>query len=232
MAKDLSVLVLGATGMVGGLLLRLCLDDARIGRVSVIGRRPCGVTHARLQETIHPDFDHCEPLSAALAGQDVVFYCIGVYTGAVSADELRRVTAEQPAHLARVLHAVSPGAYLAFLSGMGADRNQRSRIAFARHKGVAENALLALGFTRLGIFRPGYIFPVTARREPTLAYRVFRWLYPVLNPLWPNMGLTSDELARAMLGWALDESDRAPSSTFENHEIRRLAARHESPHSA
>ena len=40
------------------------------------------------------------------------------------------------------------------------------RIAFARYKGEAENALLAAGFHAVYIFRPAYIYPVKPRKEP------------------------------------------------------------------
>jgi hypothetical protein len=42
---------------------------------------------------------------------------------------------------------------------------------------ILRNALvLALGFPRTHLFRPGYIYPVTPRTEPNLSYRAFRAL--------------------------------------------------------
>jgi uncharacterized protein YbjT (DUF2867 family) len=60
---------------------------------------------------------------------------------------------------ARVLRLSSPDAAFSFLSGNGADPTGRSRLAFARYKGEAEKALLAVGFSNVYIFRPAYIYP-------------------------------------------------------------------------
>jgi hypothetical protein len=64
-----------------------------------------------------------------------------------------------------------------FLSGSGADQTGRSRMAFARYKGEAEKALLAAAFPRAYIFRPAYIYPVEARKEPNFSYRLLRAVY-------------------------------------------------------
>jgi uncharacterized protein YbjT (DUF2867 family) len=82
---------------------------------------------------------------------------------------------------ARVLHGSSPDAAFSFLSGKGADPTTKSRAAFARYKGEAENALFAAGFPRVYIFRPAYIYPVEPRREPNFGYRLLRAIYPTFQ---------------------------------------------------
>ncbi len=59
-----------------------------------------------------------------------------------------------------------------FLSGQGADSSGKSKIQFARDKGIAENILLNLKFGKTYIFRPGYIYPVKPRKEPNLIYKI------------------------------------------------------------
>jgi uncharacterized protein YbjT (DUF2867 family) len=65
----------------------------------------------------------------------------------------------------RVLHESSPDAVFSFLSGNGADPSGRSRMAFARYKAEAENALLTAGFPRVFIFRPAYIYQRSRARS-------------------------------------------------------------------
>ena len=79
------------------------------------------------------------------------------------------------------------------------DVSLKSRMAFARYKGAAEKVLLKIGFPRVHIFRPGYIYPVTPRKEPNFSYRISRFLYPVLRRVYPNIGIPSENLARAMV---------------------------------
>jgi len=85
------------------------------------------------------------------------------------------------------------------LSGNGADPTGRSRLAFARYKGEAEKALLAVGFPSVYIFRPAYIYPVEPRKEPNFSYRLMRAIYPVFRALFPNQVIRADDLARAMV---------------------------------
>jgi uncharacterized protein YbjT (DUF2867 family) len=150
------LVIVGATGMVGGYALRYALNDPAIGLVTAIGRRSLGIPHPKLKEVLNQDFADCSALTNALTGQDAAVFCLGAYTGAVSDAALRKVTVDYTIEFARVLRAASPAAAFSFLSGSGADPTGKSRIAFARYKGEAENALLAAGFPRVIIFRPAY----------------------------------------------------------------------------
>jgi uncharacterized protein YbjT (DUF2867 family) len=100
---------------------------------------------------------------------------------------------------ARVLRKGSPQAAFSFLSGSGADPTGRARIAFARYKGEAEQALLAAGFPSVYLFRPAYIYPVEPRKEPNFSYRLLRAIYPAFQWLFPNQVIRADDLARAMV---------------------------------
>ncbi len=148
------LVILGATGMVGGYALGYALDDPSVGRVTVIVRRKLAISHPKLNEVLHRDFADYSAFAEVLSGQDAAVFCLGAYTGAVSDAELRTITVDYAIEFARVLHASSPGAAFSFLSGSGADPSGRSRMSFARYKGEAEKALLAAGFPRLYIFRP------------------------------------------------------------------------------
>ena len=148
------VVIVGATGMVGGYTLRYALAHPSIGLVTSIGRRPVGISHPKLKEVMHQDFADYSALAGALSEQDAAIFCLGAYTGVVSDEELCRVTVDYTIEFARVLWDSSPEATFSFLSGMGADATGRSRVPFARYKGDAERALLATGFSRVYIFRP------------------------------------------------------------------------------
>ena len=122
-----------------------------------------------------------------------------------------------------LLRASSPHAAFSFLSGSGADPTGRSRLAFARYKGEAEKALLAAGFPGVYVFRPAYIYPVEPRREPNLAYRLLRAVYPAFRMAFPNQVIRADDLARAMVDVVARPAQRHPGPIFENRDIRRLA---------
>ncbi len=216
------LVIVGATGMVGGYALRDALEHTAVGRATSIGRRKLGISHPKLTEALHRDFADCSSLAETLSGQDAAVFCLGAYTGAVSDAEFHTITVDYAVEFARVLRASSPGAAFSFLSGSGADPTGRSRIPFARYKGEAENALLAAGFPRVYLFRPAYIYPVEPRKEPNFSYRLLRGIYPGFRVLFPNQVIRADELARAMVGAVVSETGQRGGPVFENRDIRAM----------
>ena len=216
------LVIVGATGMVGGYALRYAIDHPAVGSVTAVGRRKIGLSHPKLREVLHQDFANCSALSDALSGQDAAIFCLGAYTGAVSDAELRKVTVGYTVEFARVLRAASPAAAFSFLSGSGADPTGRSRPAFARYKGEAEEALQEMGFSHLYNFRPAYIYPVEPRQEPNFGYRLLRAIYPAFRLLFPNQVIRADDLARAMVDVVVRRPGEPGSLILENRDIRAM----------
>jgi uncharacterized protein YbjT (DUF2867 family) len=216
------LVIVGATGMVGGYALRYALQRPDVEQVTSVGRRKLGISHSKLTEVLHPDFADCSALAETLTGRDAAIFCLGTYTGVVTDLELRRITVDYTVEFARILRASSPDAAFSFLSGNGADPTGQSRIAFARYKGEAEKALLAAGFPRVYIFRPAYIYPVEPRKEPNFGYRLLRAIYPAFRVLFPNQVIRADDLARAMVEVAVRPTGEGEVVVFENRDIRAM----------
>ena len=211
------LVIVGASGMVGGHALRYALEHPNVERVTSVGRRNLGISHPKLTEVLHPNFADCSALAKTLSGQDAAVFCLGTYTGAVPDAELRRITLDYTIEFARVLRGSSPDAVFTFLSGYGADPT--GRMAFARYKGAAEKALLAAGFPRVYIFRPAYIYPVEPRKEPTFGYRLLRAIYPAFRMVFPGLVTRSDDLARAMVDVSVRETGERENLVLENRDI-------------
>lgn len=218
------LVIVGATGMVGGYALRYALGDGQVGEVTSIGRRTRNIPDAKLKEVVHRDFADCSSLVDVLSGQDAVVFCLGTYTGVVSDAELHTITVDYTVSFAKALRQGSPSAAFSFLSGNGADQTGQSRLAFARDKGEAEKALLACGFPRTYLFRPAYIYPVEPRREPNASYRLLRAVYPVFRRVFPNQVIRADDLARVMVDAALRGARGNSGPVFENRDIQAMAA--------
>jgi nucleoside-diphosphate-sugar epimerase len=122
------LVIIGATGMVGGYALRYALENAAVGSVTAIVRRKLGISHPKLQEVLHRDFADCSALTEALSDQEAAVFCPGAYTRAVTDTELRTITVDYTIEFARVLRDSSPDAAFSFLSGNGAYPTGRSRI--------------------------------------------------------------------------------------------------------
>src|SRR5262249_22085485 len=106
---------------------------------------------------------------------------------------------------AEVLADANPEMTFVFVSGAGADTTEQGRTMWARVKGKAENALLAL-FPKTYIFRPALIRPMHGASSRTRSYRLaytIGWPFVQLMRLIPgsmssteNIGLAMLELAR------------------------------------
>jgi uncharacterized protein YbjT (DUF2867 family) len=193
-----------------------------VKNVTSIGRKRLGISNPKLKEVLHQNFADCSALADVLSEQDAGVYCLGTYTGSVSDEQLRVITATIRSNSRAFSATAVLTLAFSFLSGNGADPSGRSRLAFARYKGHAENALLAGGFRRVYIFRPAYIYPVEPRREPNLSYRLLRAVYPVFRVLFPNQVIRADDLGRVMVDLALSETGESRNLILENREIRAM----------
>jgi Semialdehyde dehydrogenase, NAD binding domain len=66
-AGQTRLVVVGATGMVGGYALRYALDHPSVEVVTVIGRKKLGISHPKLKEVVHKDFADCSGLARPLS---------------------------------------------------------------------------------------------------------------------------------------------------------------------
>jgi uncharacterized protein YbjT (DUF2867 family) len=221
-ASQKRLVIVGATGMAGGYALRYALDHSAVGRVTAIGRRNPGISHSKLNAVLHRDFADCSALAETLSGQDAAIFCLVTHTGSVPDVELRKITADYTIEFARVLHESSPDAMFSFLSRNGADPTGRSRMAFARYKGEAENARLGVGFPRVFIFRPAYIYLVEPRTERNFSYRLLRAIYPAFRVLFPNQLIRAGDLVRAMVDVVVRGTGHGGGRVFENRDIRAM----------
>jgi uncharacterized protein YbjT (DUF2867 family) len=121
-------------------------------------------------------------------------------------DAYTRITYDMPVAAARVLAALNPGLTFVHVSGTGADSTESSRLMWARVKGRAENAILAMPFKAAYVFRPAFIQPLHGIRSRTRLYRVFYAiggpLFPLLRALFPNKTTTTEHMGRAMIAVA------------------------------
>jgi uncharacterized protein YbjT (DUF2867 family) len=214
-----NVIITGATGMVGGLVLQECISNPEIGKITSLTRRDSSVSDDKLSEIIIENFTDYSGKENLFKNVDIAYFFIGVYTGTVSREIFREITVDYTIAFADVLKRNSPNAAFCFLSGAGADRSEKSRMMFAKDKGIAENYLLKLNFQKTHIFRPAYIYPVTPREEPNLTYRLSRKLYPVLKGLMPKAVITSEQLAKAIFKIGLYGGEL---ETYENKDIRKI----------
>jgi len=174
-----SVLLAGATGLVGRAMLDGLLADATVAAVHALVRRPLALTHPKLQ--VHPVAFADLP---ALPIVDEAFLALGT-TIKVAGSQAAFRAVDFDANLAVAQAALASGARrCGLVSAMGADAN--SRVFYNRVKGELEAALAKLPFEGLVIARPSLLVgdrealgqPVRGGERAGLA--VSRWLRPLI----------------------------------------------------
>ncbi|WP_134685131.1 oxidoreductase [Brevibacillus migulae] len=148
-----TALVAGATGLIGGHLVKQLLDNPAYEKIIAISRRPLGLQHEKLDHRLI-DFNQLEQADE-LFQVDSVFCCLGTtIKKAQSQEAFRVVDYEYPLSLGRMAknHGVSN---FLLVSSMGA--NAQSSIFYSRVKGELEEQLIQLDLPSLHIFRPSLL---------------------------------------------------------------------------
>lgn len=170
--KPRVAVLLGASGATGQKLLPLLLDDPRYRMVVTLGRRPTSITHVKLEHRI-VDFDDLAPGFEGLAVDDC--YCTFGTTIKIAGSEAAMIRIDHEYVLDFAKAGLAAGATrFAYLSA--ANAGAESSVFYARLKGRTEEALKALGFADLAIYRPSMIVAERTDR---------RWVEAMLFPLLP-----------------------------------------------
>lgn len=148
--KPRSVMLAGATGLVGGALLDGLLADASVARVVALTRRALARQDDKLS-VIVVDFAALPTLPAV----DEVYLALGTTIKVAGSQQAFRAV-DFDANLAVARAALTAGARRAGLvSAMGADAG--SRVFYNRVKGELEDAVCALPFDGIVIARPSLL---------------------------------------------------------------------------
>jgi uncharacterized protein YbjT (DUF2867 family) len=220
-----NVIIFGATGMVGAGVLMECLEDPRVRSVLVVGRRPCGVTHPKLRETLREDFFGYADATRDFTDLDACFFCLGVSSAGMSEAAYTRVTYDLTLAAAEALLALNPALTFCYVSGEGTDATERGRFMWARVKGRTENHLLRMRLKAYAL-RPGFIQPLKGVRSKTKLYQavydLLGPLFPLLRRAFPKHVTTTENVGRAMIRVAADGSAKR---VLENPDINALATK-------
>lgn len=205
--KPVKLFLIGATGFVGSEVLSQLIAHPRVGQVTCLVRRPLEVSSDKVVVVQHEDFTRYDDALMEQYSDHVgcIWTLGGKASDFASEAEYLRVTHGFAVAFARAAfdHARGPFAFC-YLSGMGADPDQTSRLPWEKltryAKGRTERDLDALARDHLGCtahaFRPGGI----------LKKGVSPWIYLAFG--WIVVGV--DQLAQELIEMAIDPySDEA-----------------------
>ena len=192
------LLLLGATGLVGSHVLELALADPRVTAVTAPARKPLP-SRPGLSAPIL-DFDKL-PQDPSIWTADAVICALGTtLKSAGSRERFHRVDHDYPVEIAKLAKAHGASCFV-LNSAKGADI--KSLFFYSRVKGETERDILALGFERTVLVRPGLIDG--PRPEPRPMEKWAGQVLSVLKPVLPSYMQANrpQAIARAMLDAAI-----------------------------
>lgn len=218
-----NVLITGATGMVGKGVLLECIDNSAINSITLISRTEIDIKSPKIKEILLKDFMELDTITSQLKNIDAVFHCMGVSSASVSEEQFSRLTYILTKKLTDVCYAHNPKLTFNYVSGAGTDSSENGRTMWARVKGKTENYILAKGFRRAYMFRPGAIIPERGVKSRT---KLYARIYAIMRPFFPLLKKMSNITTTTKIGQAMIKTVTMPKLEqvyFENKDINKLS---------
>jgi len=192
--------LIGATGLIGGELLSLLLDDDHFEKVRILVRRPFSRNHPKLEKKL-VDFTDADSLLVDLDESDTVFCTIGTTMKKVKGnkDAYRKIDYDIPVNIARYCKIMNCKNYI-LVSAVGAD--SQSRNFYLKLKGEVEDIVRKVGLESTYIMRPSIL--LGKRHEFRFGESISVPLVKKISFLLPSKykPIEATEVARAMLAAA------------------------------
>lgn len=214
-----TVLLLGATGLVGGECLKRLIRDDPYRRIVVLTRSSLSEDFKKAKIDHHViNFDRIDEYKNLLKADHVLCALGSTIKKAGTKEQFYKVDFTYVYDIARA--AAEHGAeHFLFVSSMGA--NPESMIFYNRVKGELEEAIRQLPFRSISIFRPSLI--LGDRRESRFNEEISKWAAGIFSFAMPKKyhPIEAVDIAEAMLQAA--RANRPGVWIHESDEIKQIA---------
>ena len=213
-----TALVFGSSGLVGSHVLNQLIQHSNYSKIKLFVRSSIKVNDRKI-ELIQTDFNNLEQHREEMMG-DECFFCIGTTKkNSPDKNEYQRIELDMPKQVAQIAKSNNIKSYFFVSSGYA---NSKSSGDYLKYKGLVEEEILSLGFSKVGIMRPSFI--LGDRKEFRLGEKIGIIIFKLLNPLFIGplkkmKSIHSETIAKAMIKLANENNDR---KIFESDQISDL----------
>ena len=215
-----TALIFGSSGLVGGQLLNKLIQNNNYNKIKVFVRSDPQIKDVKL-EIIKTDFNNLENHIDDIKGDDC-FYCIGTTKqNSPDKNDYQKVELDIPKEIAQIAKANSVKSFI-FISSIYANPNSSGN--YVKFKGLVEEELKRLNFSKLGILRPSFL--MGKRKENRVGEKIGIFAFSALSPLlfgpFKKMRpISSENVAKAMIKIANSNLEK---TVFESNEIVELTS--------
>ena len=213
-----TALLFGSTGLVGGHVLNQLIQNDNYSIIKIFVRSSIELNDPKI-EIIQTDFNNLNNHREDIKGDDC-FFCIGTTKkNSPDKNEYKRVELEVPKQVAQIAKSNLVNSFVFVSSGYADPKSSGDYLKF---KGLVEEELKRLNFSKLGIMRPSFL--LGNRQEKRVGEKigifVFKLLSPLfLGPLKKMKPIHSATVAKAMIRTA---NEKLEKKVFESNEIAEL----------
>ena len=213
-----TALLFGSTGLVGGHVLNQLIQNNNYSKIKIFVRSSIQINNSKI-EVIQTDFNNLEKHKEEIEG-DECFFCIGTTKkNSPDKNEYYRIELDIPKQVAQIAKSNNVKSYFFVSSGYA---NSKSSGDYLKYKGLVEEEILSLGFSKIGIMRPSFI--LGNRKEFRLGEKIGIIIFKLLNPLFIGplkkmRSIHSETIAKAMIKLANNNIDQ---KIFESDQISDL----------
>ena len=177
-----TVILIGATGLVGSEILNYALSDERFSKIKIFVRRTTGISDPKLEEFV-VDFERIGEWRNQITG-DVLFSALGTTLKQSGSREAQRVVDYD--YQLRVAQAAKINGINNYVLVSAPNADTKSRLAYTKMKGDLERDVMKLSFPKATFIRPGLL------KGPRAQKRLFEHNGGVILSLIPTIpGLES-----------------------------------------
>ena len=210
-----TALVFGSSGLIGRHLVNELIQSDYYSKIKLFVRSEHGSNHSKT-EIIKTDFNNLENHKEDIKGDDC-FFCIGTTKqNSPDKNEYKRVELDVPKKIAQIAKSNLVNSFV-FVSSGYADPNSSGD--YLKFKGLVEEELKRLSFSKLGIMRPSFL--MGDRKEKRVGEKVGIFIFKLLSPLFLGplkkmKPIHSKKVAKAMV--EITNRD-FKQNVFESNEI-------------
>jgi len=213
-----TALLFGASGLVGSQLLNQLISNNNYSKIKVFVRSVPQISNPKI-EIIETDFNNLVNHKEDIKGDDC-FFCIGTTKqNSPDKNEYRRVELDVPKDIAQIAKSNSVNSFVFVSSGYADPKSSGDYLKF---KGLVEEELKRLSFTKLRIMRPSFL--LGERKEKRVGEKIGIFVFKLLSPLFIGplkkmKPINSEIVAKAMIRSANQDLQK---TIFESNEIAEL----------
>ena len=173
-----TALIFGSTGLVGGHVLDQLIQNKNYSKIKLFVRSAYEIDHPKI-EIVKTDFNNLENHIEDIKGDDC-FFCIGTTKkNSPDKDEYKRVELEVPKQVAQIAKSNLVNSFVFVSSGYADPKSSGDYLKF---KGLVEEELKRLNFSKLGIMRPSFL--LGDRKEKRVGEKIGIFVFKLLSPLF------------------------------------------------